>query len=74
VCFQKFIGDEIWQLSAEQTNIYAKQYLAEHPTLKPRSRVRSWVDTNPNEMKTLIGLLILQGVVQTPENGIILVS
>jgi len=27
------------------------------------------MDTNPNEMKTLIGLLILQGIVQKPENG-----
>jgi len=37
--------------------------------LKPRSRARSWVDTNPTEMKTLIGLLILQAIVQKPENG-----
>jgi hypothetical protein len=27
------------------------------------------MDTNPTEMKTLIGLLILQGVAQKPENG-----
>jgi len=27
------------------------------------------MDTNPTEMKTLIGLLILQGIVQKPENG-----
>ena len=26
------------------------------------------MDTNPTEMKTLIGLLILQGIVQKPEN------
>jgi len=27
------------------------------------------MDTNRIEMKTLIGLLILQGIVQKPENG-----
>jgi hypothetical protein len=27
------------------------------------------MDTNLTEMKTLIGLLILQGIVQKPENG-----
>jgi hypothetical protein len=27
------------------------------------------MDTNPTEIKTLIGLFILQGVVETPENG-----
>ena len=27
------------------------------------------MDKNPTEMKTLTGLLILQGIVQKPENG-----
>jgi hypothetical protein len=47
----------MWQLFAEQTNIYAKQFLAANPNLKPRYRARSWMDTNPTEMKTLTGLL-----------------
>jgi hypothetical protein len=68
-CFQKFIDEDMWHLFAEQTNIYANQFLAGNPNLKPQSRVRSWVVTNPTEMKTLIGLLILQGTVQKPENG-----
>jgi len=49
--------------------VYANQLLAANPSLKPRSRARSWMDTNPAEMKILIGLLILQGIVQKPENG-----
>ena len=65
-CFQKFIDEDMWQLFAEQTNIYANQFLAANPNLKPRSRARSWMDTNPTEMKTLIGL---QDIVQKPENG-----
>jgi len=46
------------------TNVFAA-----HPNSTPQSRARSWMDTNPNEMKTLIGFLILQGIVQKPENG-----
>jgi hypothetical protein len=36
---------------------------------EPSEEARSWMDTNPTEMKPLIGLLILQGIVQKPENG-----
>ena len=68
-CFQKFIDEDMWQLFAEQTNIYANQFLAAIPNLKPQSQARSSMDTNPTEMKTLIGLLILQVIVQKPENG-----
>jgi len=42
---------------AEQTNIYANQFLAANPNLKPWSRARSWTGVNPTEMKTLTGLL-----------------
>ena len=72
-CFQKFIDEDMWQLFAEQTNIYANQFLAANPNLEPQSRA-SWIDTKPTEMKTLIGLLVLQGIVQKPENGMYLSS
>jgi len=36
-CFQKFIDEDMWQLFAEQTDIYANQFLAANPNLKPRS-------------------------------------
>jgi len=36
-CFQKFFDEDMWQLFAEQTNIYANQFLAANPNLKPRS-------------------------------------
>ena len=68
-CFQKFIDEDMWQLFAEQTNIYANQFLAANPNLKPGSRARSWRYTNPTEMKTLIGLLMLQGIIRKPEIG-----
>jgi hypothetical protein len=53
----------------KKTNIYANQFLAANPNLKPQSRARSSMDTKPTEMKTLIGLLILQSIVQKPEKG-----
>ena len=34
-CFQKFIDEDMWQLFAEQTNIYTSQFLAANPNLKP---------------------------------------
>ena len=34
-CFHKFIDEDMWQSFAEQTNIYAKQFLAANPNLKP---------------------------------------
>ena len=68
-CFRKFIDEDMWQLFAEQTNIYANQFLATNTNLKPRYRARSWMDTKPTEMKTLNGLLTLQGILQKPENG-----
>ena len=68
-CFQKFIDEDMWQLFAEQTNIWANQFLAANPNLKPRSRARSWMDTNLTEMKTLTGLLVFQGFAQKRKNG-----
>ena len=67
--FQKFTDEDMWQLFAEQTNIYTNQFLAANPNLKPWSQTRSWMDTNLTETKTLIGLLILHGIVQKPDNG-----
>jgi hypothetical protein len=64
----------MWQLFAEQTNIYANQFLAASTKFKPQSWARTWIDTNLTEMKTLTGLLILPRIVQKPQNGIILVS
>jgi hypothetical protein len=34
-CFQKFIDEDMWQLFAEQRNIYCNQFLGTHRNLKP---------------------------------------
>jgi hypothetical protein len=62
------MDDSTWQLIAKQTNLYVRQFLVVHPNLKPRSRVRDWVDTNINGMKTFIGILQLQGILHKLEN------
>jgi hypothetical protein len=36
-CFQKFADKEMWQLFAEQRNMYANQIFAACPNLKLRS-------------------------------------
>jgi hypothetical protein len=36
-CFQKFIYEDMWQLFAEQTNVYANQLLAANTNLKQQS-------------------------------------
>jgi hypothetical protein len=36
-CFQKSIDEDMWQLFAEQTNIYANQFLAASTKFKPQS-------------------------------------
>jgi hypothetical protein len=36
-CFQRFIDEDMWQLFAEQTNIYTSQFLSANPNLKPQS-------------------------------------
>jgi hypothetical protein len=64
--FSEVFDKDMWQLFAEQTNTYTNQFLVANPDLKSRSRARSWMDTNP---KTLIGLLILQGILQKLQNG-----
>ncbi|KAG8236621.1 hypothetical protein J437_LFUL010879 [Ladona fulva] len=65
--FEIFVDDELCKMIADQTNIYAKQFIDSNPNLKPQSRARHWVETNSNEIRTLLGLFILQGIVLKPD-------
>lgn len=50
-----------------QTNLYANQYLrANDHKLGPRSRARSWKDTNAGELMQFIGITLLMGIVKKP--------
>lgn len=63
---EKFLDDDLIKLITEQTNLYAAQFFANNPELKPRSRLRKWKDTNEAEMKIFLGLLVLQGIIRKP--------
>ena len=65
--FELFFDDTLINTIVQQTNLYAKQYLdLQHSTLKKRSRAKSWTETNENEMKVYLALLLLQEIVQKP--------
>ena len=48
-----------------ETNRYAGQFI-DATTLKPRSRMHNWKETDPCEMKEFLGLMILMGIIQKP--------
>ncbi|KAJ8963793.1 hypothetical protein NQ314_005373 [Rhamnusium bicolor] len=66
--FENFFDNNIIDLIVTETNRFAIQYIAKNSeTIKQQSRVRKWKQTDSNEIRTLIGLLILQGVCPKPE-------
>ncbi|XP_046989124.1 piggyBac transposable element-derived protein 4-like [Schistocerca americana] len=67
-CFMCFVGDALCTMIAEQTNLYAEQFIASHPSLAACSRVHSWQNTTRDEVKTLIGMLVLQGILHKPDH------
>jgi hypothetical protein len=65
--FDMYVTDDVINLMVRETNRYAKQYIEENKdTLKTHSNTRDWQDTNFNEMKTFLGMLILMGLVYKP--------
>ena len=48
-------------------NRYAHQFLeTEGPNLKPYSIVHRWKDTNPEEVRTFLGVCVLMGLIHKP--------
>lgn len=62
-----FLTNEFFDLLVEQTNLYAAQYKRENPNLPPNSCANSWEETNRNEMKKFLALVLLMGIVRKPE-------
>ena len=62
----QFLDDEFWSLVATEKNRKAYQFFEGEPTLGPRSIFRSWYETNPEEMRKFIGLILLMGLVKKP--------
>ena len=45
-----FLTDELFDMIAYQTNLYAHQYWVSHPMLPGHSRATKWVDITRQEM------------------------
>ncbi|CAK9796542.1 PiggyBac transposable element-derived protein 4 [Anthophora plagiata] len=61
---EKYLDDNLISITVAQTNLYATQFLLNHPYRKSRSRMQKWYPTNNNEIRCFITFLILQGVVK----------
>lgn len=63
--FQLFFDNDILSYIAQETNRYASEFF-EYADLTPSSRALKWKETDSNEVKRFLALLLLQGVVQKP--------
>ena len=62
-----FLTDDLLQHIVDQTNLYASQYFAAHPsTPLPHSRGNAWKPVSIPELKTFFGLSFLTGYIKKP--------
>lgn len=61
-----FFPDEALDLIALETNRYAGQYFDNTVDLPRASRLSSWYDTSPEEVKAFVALQIAMGLCQKP--------
>ena len=60
--FARYFTDEVWQLIVDETNRYAascRQNLSDHS--------RPWTPVTVADIKAFIGLVILMGIVKSPQ-------
>ena len=62
----QFLSKKFLNLMTVETNRKAAQFFATNQKFKRRSIFPSWFDTNAEEMKKFIGLILLQGLVKKP--------
>ena len=66
--FESFIEDEIIELIVNKTNKYSANYIDEKRRsgkMRRKSRDLLWKEpTNPREVRVVLGIVILQGIVQ----------
>ncbi|XP_039602150.1 piggyBac transposable element-derived protein 4-like [Polypterus senegalus] len=65
--YELFVSPDLIRHFVHQTNLYAAQFIEKNPNLPPHSRVHAWVDTDENEMKKFIGILMLMGIIRKPD-------
>jgi len=64
--YQLFLSPELIRHFVVQTNIFADHFIQSHPQLPPHSRVRKWVETDEEEMKKFLALVLLMGIIHKP--------
>lgn len=64
--YQLFVNDDIIELIVQETNRYAHQKLniGGHG---PKARIHRWVDTNMEEIKTFLAILVWMGLKRLPK-------
>jgi len=60
-----FVDDSVLEMMVTETNRNAHQVLGQK-TLSPESRIGNWIDTDKNEMRLFLGLLIWMGLDRMP--------
>ena len=62
--FNLYFTDAVIQKISDETNRYAHQFLETGgPNLKPYSIVHEWKDTNPEEVRTTLGVCVFMGLI-----------
>jgi len=62
--YMAFVSTQILQDIAEQTNLYATQFLLKNPSILNNARVQSWEPTTTKEIANLLGILGYMGMVR----------
>ena len=62
----QFLNEKFWYLVTVESNRNAAQFFATHQNFKRRLIFPSWFDSNAEEMKKFIGLILMQGLVKKP--------
>ncbi|CAG4967161.1 unnamed protein product [Parnassius apollo] len=64
--YSLFVTDEIIEQMVINTNNCAQDLISNLSNLKPKSRLRAWTPTTPEEMKKFLGVLLAMGLVRIP--------
>jgi Transposase IS4 len=64
--FGLFVDNEILECMVRATNEHANRIINAGEILKEQSRFRQWVETDVNETKLFVGILMWMGLVEMP--------
>ena len=63
--FSLYFDNDIIDYIVTETNRFADQFL-EQNEITPSSRAQEWRETNPNEMRVFLAVLLYEGIIQKP--------